>query len=341
MNIKEIAKKAGVSVATVSRVLNHPENVAADTKAKILSVMEESHYTPNWLARGLNFNRTNTIAMLIPNILDQGYMEIAKGIEDVAHRKGCITLFCNTENSIDKERQYLESLIGRKIDGIILVSTLLEEEDIQKLKTRDIPIVLIGENKELIGVPKVHIDCEEAGFQATAHLLENGRKNIAMIHGKGPETENSRKIRGFIRANHKYGIDEDRNMIMQTDNDIHGGYIAAKKLLDRTEMPDAVFASSDLIAIGVIEALKESGKKIPEDIAVVGFDDNEMAKYMDPKLTTVEKPLHKMGVVGARLLFDIIENVDEDELLEREIILQSKLKVRKSCGEADRFEEMF
>lgn len=341
MNIKEIAKKAGVSVATVSRVLNHPENVAAETKAKILSVMEESHYTPNWFARGLNFNRTNTIAMLIPNILDQGYMEIAKGIEDVAHQKDYITLFCNAENSIDKERQYIENLIRRRVDGIILVSTLLEEADIQELKKQEIPIVLIGENKDLVGIPKVHIDCEGAAFSAVVHLIEAGYDKISMVYGDNPISENKRKIMGYKHALMEHNKEIEEENIIETQNDIRGGYVAGKRLIDKGELPDAVFASSDLIAIGIMEAMKDHNVKIPEDIAIIGFDNNEMTKYVDPKLTTVEKPMHKMGVVGARLMFDIIESVDDEFLLEREIILQSKLKIRKSCGESDRLEEMF
>ena len=130
-------------------------------------------------------------------------------------------------------------------------------------------------------------------------------------------------------------------MIIKTENDIQGGYIAGKKIIEGEDIPDAIFASSDLIAIGIIEAMKDNGTRVPDDVAVIGFDNNEMTKYIEPKLTTVEKPMHKMGVVGARLLFDIVENVEEDFFPEREIVLQSKLKVRKSCGESDRLEEMF
>lgn len=341
MNIKEIASKAGVSVATVSRVLNHPENVASETRAKILSVMEESNYTPNWFARGLNFNRTNTIAMIIPNILDQGYMEIAKGIEDVAHQKDCITLFCNAEDSIDKERQYIDNLLQRRVDGIVLVSTLLEDSDIKRLKERNIPIVMIGENNKLTGIPKVHIDCEGAAYIAVTHLINAGYKKIKMVYGESPKSENEKKIAGYKRALDECDYPVNINMIIKTENDIQGGYIAGKKIIEGEDIPDAIFASSDLIAIGIIEAMKDNGTRVPDDVAVIGFDNNEMTKYIEPKLTTVEKPMHKMGVVGARLLFDIVENVEEDFFPEREIVLQSKLKVRKSCGESDRLEEMF
>ena len=182
MNIKEIARKAGVSVATVSRVLNHPDSVAPKTKERILNVIEESEYTPNWFARGLNFNKTDTIGLLIPNILNPGYMEIAKGVEDVAHQKDYTTLLCNVENVVDKERKYVESLLRRRVDGIVLVSSLLENEDIVAIRKQEIPVVLIGENKDISGVPIVRIDCKNAAYKAVRHLIEIGYKDISIIY---------------------------------------------------------------------------------------------------------------------------------------------------------------
>ncbi|MDF2655397.1 MAG: transcriptional regulator, LacI family [Bacillota bacterium] len=341
MNIKEVAKKAGVSVATVSRVLNHPESVAPDTKQRILDVIQELEYTPNWFARGLNFNKTDTIGLLIPNILNPSYMEIAKGVEDVSHQKGCNTLLCNGENAVEKERKYVDVLVKRRVDGIVLVSSLLESEDVENITKQGIPVVLIGENRgDVRGVPIVRIDCEGASYKAVRHLIDIGYKDIAIIFGSTPEKENRRKLDGYRQALAEEGITEWEEYLQEAPNTIEGGYIAGKRLIDLKHRPRAIFTSSDLLAFGAIDAMKDHGVKVPDEVAFVGFDNIRMSNLIEPKLTTVEKPMHKMGVVGARLLFDIIDTKG-DEIINREILLQSKLKIRKSCGHRERIGEIF
>lgn len=343
MNIKEIAKKAGVSVATVSRVMNHPDNVAPATKEKIETVMKEYGYTPNWFARGLNFNRTNAIGLLIPNILNPGYMEIAKGVEDVAHQKGYMVMLCNTENDIEKETKYIKNIIQRKIDGMVLVSTMLDNLAVKEIMEQEVPLVIIGENKQMSkDIPLVRIDCETAAYKAASHLLEIGYKDIAIIYGNTPEQEDLKKLKGYKKALAEEGVKINENYIIRVPNSIHGGYIAGKKLIDMKSRPKAIFVTSDLMAIGAIDAMKDFNINIPDDMAIVGFDNIEMASILEPKLTTVVKPLHKMGVVGARLLFDIMSGSEEEnKLLTKEILLQSKLKIRKSCGHKERIGEMF
>ncbi len=330
-------------MATVSRVLNHPQHVAEPTKEKILTVIKESEYTPNWFARGLNFNRTNSIGLIIPNMLNPGYMEIAKGIEDVAHKKGYMVLLCNAENDVNKEKKYVETIIQRKVDGIVLVSSMLDKEAVQDIINQNIPVVIIGENKEMDeGIPVVRIDCKNAANKAARHLCEIGYQKIAIVYGATPEIENQRKLQGYLQALHEESIPVNDQWILDAQNSIHGGYISGKKLINLEERPQAIFATSDLIAIGVMDAMKDFGLRVPEDIAVIGFDNIQMSSIVEPKLTTVAKPLHKMGVVGSRLLFDIMEGEPEErEKLSGEILLQSKLKIRKSCGHKERIGEMF
>jgi len=232
MNIKEIAKKADVSVATVSRVLNHPDSVAPGTKERILNIIKETEYTPNWFARGLNFNKTNTIGLLIPNILNPSYMEIAKGVEDVAHQKDYTTLLCNGENTLEKERKYMDSLIKRRVDGIVLVSSLLENSDVDIARKQGIPVVLIGENKNISNVSVVRIDCQWAAKNAVNHLIEIGYRDIAIVYGSTPERENSRKIDGFKLALMNADIPIKEEYMLEVNNTVEGGYIAAKKLID-------------------------------------------------------------------------------------------------------------
>ncbi|MBN7773656.1 LacI family DNA-binding transcriptional regulator [Clostridium aminobutyricum] len=347
MNIKQIAKQAGVSVATVSRVLNHPESVAPETKEKIERIMQEAEYTPNWFARGLNFNKTKTIGLMIPHILNPANMEIVKGVEDVARQKDYITFMCNVENDPEKERQYAESLIHRKVDGIILISSHLEADEIENIYSQGVPVVMIGENKGKPNVPVVRTNCQQAIFKAVNYLMEVGYRKIAILYGKTPELENKRKIEGYEQALAKEGIERNPAYIIATENNIEGGYLGAKRFIEMQERPEVILATSDLIAFGVMDAMKDHNIRMPEEISIIGFDNIRMSNMVDPKLTTIEKPLHKMGVVGARLLFDMIEDADQKNqaYLElhrsKEIELQSKIKIRKSCGHTERLQEMF
>lgn len=347
MNIKQIAQKAGVSVATVSRVMNHPENVALDTRMKIEKIMEEEGYTPNWFARGLNFNRTKTIGIMIPHILNPANMEIVQGIEDVALSRGYVTFMCNVENQVNKEKTYLENLIQRKVDGIVLISSHLDTETIEGMYEQGVPVVMIGENKHKPNVPVVRIDCYNAAYKAISYLIETGCRKISILYGDTPSIENQKKIEGYKKALQDAGIPIEEKFIWQTTNNIEGGYLGGRKLTSLDVMPDAVFATSDSIAFGFIDAMKDKSIKIPEEISIMGFDDINMSNVIEPKLTTMVKPHHKLGVVGARLLFDVMDsmwNKDEEytqKLRNNEILFQSKIKVRKSCRHIDRLHEMF
>lgn len=341
MNIRHIAKEAGVSVATVSRVLNHPEHVAPKTREKIEKIIEETEYTPNWFARGLNFNKTGTIGLMIPHILNSVHMEIAKGVEDVAHQKEYVAFMCNVEQDVAKKKRYLDQLIKRRVDGVLVICSSLEEKDFLLLQEQNIPVVLIGEHKNGLGLSIVSIDCKQAAEKAVTHLIEAGHQKIAMLYGTEPRVENEYKVLGCKETLEKAGLPIWENYLREVENTIEGGYLGAKKLVELDDPPEAIFCSSDYIAFGAMDAMKDKKLKIPEDVAIVGFDNVRMSNLVEPKLTTVEVPLHKMGVYGARLLFDMIEG-DEEECKEpRTILLQSKMKIRKSCGHKERIGEMF
>lgn len=341
MNIRHIAKKAGVSVATVSRVLNHPDSVAPATKEKIEKIIAETEYIPNWFARGLNFNKTSTIGLVIPHILNSENMEIVKGAEDVAHQKDYTSLLCNVENDVIKEKKYIDNLIKRRVDGILLISSLLSEKDITAIIDQGIPVVHIGEVIWEKSLPVVSIDSKEAAYNATKHLLECGGKRIGILYGNTPAVENSRKIKGYEKALKEEKIKLSEEYKIRVEDTIEGGYLGARKFLDLEHPPEAIFATSDLLAFGVMDAMKDSGIKIPDEISLVGFGNIRMSNLVEPKLTTIEKPLHKMGVVGARLLFDLIEGKTDVPQEFKNIQLQSKLKIRKSCGHKERIGEMF
>ena len=339
LNIREIAKKAGVSVATVSRVLNHPQSVAPKTREKIEKIIQEEEYTPNWLARGLNFNKTGTIGLMIPHILNSVHMETAKGVEDVAHMKGYVTFMCNVEEDAEKEKTYLESMVKRRVDGIILISSTLDEKNLKHLMGNNLPVVLIGGSKYHPGLSVVSVDYKVGAAQVVSHLVNNGHRRIAILYGNNPAGDNQEKLEGYMKVLEESGLPLSKEYMVAVENSIEGGYLGAKKMTELPEPPDAIFGTSDRIAFGAMDAIKDKEIKIPDEIAVVGFDNERLSNLVEPKLTTVDVPLHKMGVYGARLLFDIVEG--EVESGSRNILLQTKLKIRKSCGHKERIGEMF
>jgi DNA-binding LacI/PurR family transcriptional regulator len=340
MNIKQIASAAGVSVATVSRVLNHPENVAPKTREKIQQIIEQEEYKPNWFAQGLNFNRTKTIGLVIPHILNSMYMEIAKGIEDVALQKGYTTFMCNTEKKHDVEVEYVEQLLRRRVDGIILMFSSMEEKELKEIEDSGVPIVLIGDNKDSDGFNVVKADCNLGAENILKQLIDVGHESIAILYGNDPEQESKIMLYAYKKTLSESGYAINNKYMKAVDNTIEGGYLGAKKMIAENG-PRAIFATSDEIAYGVMEAIKDAGLRIPEDVAVAGFGNSRMSNLVEPKLTTVELPFHKMGIYGARLLFDLIEDDNKGNDSPRQIMLQTKLRIRKSCGHKERIGEMF
>ena len=340
MNIRQIAEAAGVSVATVSRVLNHPENVAAKTRDRIQQIIEEVEYKPNWFAQGLNFNRTETIGLVIPHILNSMYMEIAKGVEDVAQQKGYITFICNVEKNQKNEKNYIEQLMTRCVDGIILMFTSMEESYIRTIEEQGVPVVLIGENRDVSGFNAVKVNCRLGAEAIVRQLVENNHRTIGILCGSDPEQESRDMLEGYKNILREKNLSIQQEYIRAVDNTIEGGYLGAKKMMMK-DPPGAIFTTSDEIAYGAMDAIKDHGLKIPEDIAVAGFGNARMSNLVEPKLTTVELPFHKMGIYGARLLFDLIEDGEKLRAEPRQITLQSKLRIRKSCGHRERIGEMF
>lgn len=342
-----MAQRAGVSVATVSRVLNHPDQVTPKTRERILDIMKEMDYTPNWFARGLNLNRTGVIALLIPNIMNPIYTEIAKGVEEVAHNKGYYTLLCNSEDSKEKEAAYIEMLLHRKVDGLIFIAGHLDPKLMTKIEATQLPAVMIGKIEGNWQFSAVYTDYFEGARKATSHLIENGYKKIAHITGNLQFIESSEKLEGYREALKNATLEINPMWIIGGKETIEGGYLAAKRLVRNPNPPKAIFIANDWMAFGAIDAIKSESLKIPEDIAIVGFDNNRMSGLVEPKLTTINLPVHKMGLTACRLLFDEMETLISSSSAgetfdqKQQIFLPLTIKVRHSCGHQDRIKAIF
>lgn len=340
MNIKEVARQAGVSVATVSRVLNHPELVQPETRGRVLSVMEQLNYTPNWFARGLNLGKTRTIALLVPNIERDTYQHIFSGVETVALKKGYATFLCNTRQEREVEADCLRMVLDRRVDGVLISAPLSDPRLLSSLGGAGIPYVGVGRLDAGGGESCCYINWEEGAFRMAGHLLGLGHRRLGLLLDRA-EPEDARGISaGFRRAVLAHGDGAD-GRVLPAEESVQGGLVAARKLFQLGGLPDALLCGSDAMAFGVLKAARERGLSIPEDLGLACLTDSPLCSILTPALTALELPAARLGMVAARMLFDLIENEELSEAVPQEIILQPKLKIRRSCGNRAHISELY
>lgn len=326
LNIKDIAKIAGVSVATVSRVLNNSNLVKDDTSEKVNDVIAQIGYKPNAIARSLKVKSTKTIGIMIPDISSHFFPEVVRGIEDIANTYDYNIILCNTDLDREKEIRYLSVLSEKQVDGIIFMSNIVTEELNELFATLKIPVVLVATDYDKL--PSVTIDNVVAAEHIVSYLINKGHTRIAMISGrKNDPIAGASRIKGYKNALIKSGIAFKEDLLVEGDYRFDSGYEGAKKLLSLKERPSAVFAACDEMAMGVVRALLDDGFKLPDELPIVGFDDIDMAEKTWPPLTTIAQPLYQMGATGMKLLTDMINGC---EAAEKKVVLDFELIVRKS-----------
>lgn len=325
MNVREIAKLAGVSIATVSRVINRPEAVLPEKREQVLAVMRKYNYHP-WTRQVGDRGRSSTIGLLVPRADDRLAIRMLDGVESVASRRGCTVYLCGTRGDAERERGIVSTALAQGMEGLIILTETLDVQTAAELRKRGVPFVLSGRSEAARRQNACYINYEEGGCRMVRHLLELGRKNIVLLCGADAPGMVAQMCAGARRA---LGGREAR-VVQTTHSGIAAGYEAADAVCAGS--PDAVFASSDELALGLMRALRERRVDVPEQVAVAGFTDLPSGEVVVPALTTVEQPAHRLGMVAARMLFDFI---DDGELLDgipQEIVLVPKLKVRNSCG---------
>ena len=339
MNIKEVAEAAGVSVATISRVLNHPQKVQPETRNHVLEVMRQLDYQPNWFARGLNIGKTGTIALLIPSIEDHGFLDIVTGVETIARRKEHTVLLCNTHANAQEEANCTKMVMNRQVDGIIVVSSCLDTTSAQALLTPGCPLVHVGSRPPITCKNICFVDYKKGTYQMTSHFIKLGHREITLLLDNTAFSEMDAMAAGYLAALQEHGLSHPQN-ILRTDNSVQGGYLIARKLLQNRTLPRALITASDEQAFGIAKAVMDEHLRIPEDLALACLKDSQVTSILNPPLTALEVPAHRLGLVAARMLFDQIEN-HEASSPPQEIILQPTLKVRRSCGNTNPIYELF
>lgn len=327
VTIKDIAKAADVSVTTVSRVLNDKPDVSPNTRENVLEKINELGYKPNSIARGLALQKTNTLGLIIPDISNPFFPDIARGVEDMANQKGYSVIFCNTDNEQKKEKEAIELMKEKQVDGILLSLSTTNEKELKNLRQVEYPIVQIDRKIPNINYPSITIDNVKSAYTATKFLIENGHKKIAHITGDLETITGYQRLKGFKKAISEKNIKLNNSYIKNGDYSKRSGYNNMLALLKSNNPPSAVFIANDLMAVGAYQAVFEMNLSIPEDISIIGHDNIDVTKLVNPTLTTMAQPKYKLGKKAVQLL---IAEIESNELSNEEIILNTNLINRNS-----------
>lgn len=330
--IRDVAKRAGVAPITVSRVVNDSGYVSEKTRERVEAVIEELGYVPNMLGPSLRFKQTMTLAVVITDITNPFWTTVTRGVEDVAQANGYSTILCNTDESETKQEQYMQMLLRRRIDGVLLVPASSKAEPIRMIQNQGIPVVLLDREVNGIDVDIVRADSEEGAYRLTQHLLSLGHRNIAMLTGPKDVSTAVDRVRGYQRALEDADIKRYIDQIYWGNFTQEAGYEMGRIVAGLTPRPTALFAANNFIAIGAIQALKEKELRVPEDMALVTIDDIPPAYTLEPFLTAATQPAREMGQQGAQLLLERIREGDNRPC--RQVVLPTEMIIRTSSGES-------
>jgi LacI family transcriptional regulator len=327
--MRDVAERAGVSVTTVSHVINETRPVSDELRQRVLAAIDELGYQPNVLARSLRRGETHTIGMIVPDSANPFFAELARGIEDTSFAHGYNLILCNSDGDLDKELIYADVLTEKQVDGILFVAAGVSTDHIRALQERRIPVVIVDREIPDVSVDQVLTDNARGGWLATRHLLELGHRCIGCITGPSDVTPSAERVTGYRQALSEGGIPVDEVLIVKGDFQYESGYRAARQILARDDPPTAIFTCNDLMAVGAISAAVEMGRQVPVNLSVVGFDDVRLASFANPPLTTIVQPKYEMGVLATTML---LERMRDHDIPPRRRLLDTSLLIRQSTA---------
>jgi LacI family transcriptional regulator len=325
--MREVADRAGVSVTTVSHVINNTRTVSPDTRRRVEEAMQILGYKPNVLARSLRRGITHTVGIILPDSANPYFAEVVRGIEDKSFTRGYSVILCNSDNDLEKEHHYTNVLVEKQVDGIIFVAAGLSTENILIVQGRGIPLVLVDRHVPDVQVDEVLAANQHGGWLATRHLIDLNHSSIACIAGPTGVRSSSERVDGYRQALESEDLLYEPKWVVEADFQYQGGYAAAEKLFHHQPYPTAIFACNDLMAIGAYRFAHEKKMRVPEQLSIVGFDDVRLAAYINPPLTTIRQSKHEMGVQAAKLL---LERITDQDLAPRRKIVDTELVIRGS-----------
>lgn len=330
--VRDVAKLAGVAPITVSRVVNNFPGVKVETRERVNKAIADLNYVPNAMAKSLRSRHTSTIALVLTDITNPFWTTVARGVEDTAAEKGYHVIFCNTDENPEKEANYINILLQRRVDGFITAPSTEDGHNLLSLKRNNIPCVLIDRKVSGYNTDVIRSDGKEGARLLTQHLINLGHHRIAMLAGPTKVFTSRDRLAGYREALIENGLSIDENLIREGMYNEEGGFEFTKELLDSMPRPTAIVSANLSIAIGALRAIREAGLRVPEDIGLVCIDDLPQASLIYPFLTVWAQRPYEIGVTAAELLVDRM-NSKTRRHKSREIIIDADLIIRKSCGE--------
>lgn len=327
ITIRDVAEKAGVSAQTVSRVLNQRPDVAPQTREKVVQAIADLNYRPSGIARSLRLKSTGTIGLIVPDSSNPFFAELGRAIEKTAFENGCSVILCNSDGDLERESFYIEALVSKQVDGLIIVGANRASRK-NPILDGSLPVVVVDRDLNGERFDTVLADNLEGGEKGTSYLIALGHERIAFITGPSGLPTSTARLRGYRRALEKHHIPLERELVIPGDFRYQGGYRAMEKLLKLAPPPTAVFAANDMMAVGAIACIRDHHLRVPEDISVIGFDDIPLASFLNPKLTTIAQPRGEMGRMAVTML---MERLQDRNLPARRYVLPVILVERESC----------
>ena len=327
---RDVARRAGVSTSTVSHVVNATRPVSPELRDRVLEAMRELGYEPNAVARSLKIKRSHTVGLIISDIANPFFTAVVRGVEDVAQARGYMLIVGNSDEDPGKEEAYLRLLAARRVDGLILAPSGEPHPYLDRLVREGFPLVFLDRDVAELPVPAVLLDSIVAAEAEVRHLIELGHRRIGMIAGRPRISSTNDRVAGYRNALSAAGIAFDPSLLVTGGSRTEGGAAAAEALIEVSPRPSALFIGNNLMTIGAVGAVMGRGLAIPDDIAIVGFDDFSWADVFRPRLTTVAQPTYELGKIAADLLVRRIELGDVDP--PPRVVLPGELIVRESCG---------
>lgn len=328
VNIKDIATKTGLTISTVSRVLNgkaEEYRIGKKSQQKIIETAKELNYIPNQFAANLRTGKSNTIALIVPSLNNPFFADLASTINAEVRKFGYITMISDSDENQEIEEMELQQVISRNIEGLIIVPCGNQWEHIKQLHDQGLPIICIDRYFEELDIPFVSTDNYDGAYQATKHLIENGHSMITCIQGTKEATPNKLRVKGYLDAMADAGI-ENYNVVGD-DYSVQTAYLETIILLQQKEKPTAIFALSNMLALGCMKALKETNVRIPDDISLITFDDHVYLDYLATPLTCIAQPVSDISKIAIKFLFSRLSN---NEVKLNQMLIKPELKIRKS-----------
>ncbi|TMW71750.1 catabolite control protein A [Alteribacter natronophilus] len=328
ITIYDVAREAGVSMATVSRVVNGNPNVKPTTRKRVLEAIERLGYRPNAVARGLASKKTTTVGVIIPDISSIFFAELARGIEDIATMYKYNIILCNSDQNKEKEIHLINTLLEKQVDGLIFMGGEITEDHVQQFKQSPVPVVLSATIDEDKALPSVNIDYETASYDAVKAFIDEGHTKIAMLSGTLEDPINGyQKYAGYKKALEDAGMRVNEDYVVIGDYTYDSGLEAMDTLTSLKDKPTAVFAATDEMALGVIHGAQDKGFTVPDDFEVIGFDNTRLASMVRPTLTSVVQPMYDIGAVSMRLL---TKYMNKEEVTDDVVLLPHRIEYRQS-----------